>query len=1211
MKKNVSRFLAVVLVFTMAMGFASCGGSSCGGTPEPEKFTISVENGTGSGTYEKGKEITVEAIVPAGKEFSAWQSGGVTVSTFNPYTFTVTENLTLTAVFKDKESETFTITVENGTGGGTYEKGKEITVEATVPEGKEFSAWQSGGVTVSTSNPYTFTVTESLTLTAVFKDKDLEDLEDVVYYTVVVDGGIIVEEEAASASVEKGDEVTIRAVVPEFYEFERWMSNDVKVSDTPEFKHTVTGNVKFSSVIKAVSRYSLTLEGCTAESKYEAGVETVTVTANTPANYKFVNWTINDVPVSAPSVYEFELNEDTTVKANFKRINIHVDASADNELVQVTVTSDNDDPDAEVYEEGDSITVEARARNGISVIAWRDEEGTLLSRSNPYTFVATDDVTLIAEIGNVYTVELEGATFVDSELTQDVFGENGDCGVEALLEENEKFVNWTDGEGNIVSTVNPYIFKVKGNIKLKANVAVVEGKTYIFEGENADLSQNINMDGNPGNIEKHMDDDHGDPVLNAVNKCSNGYVVSCFNHNVGNKVIWRINSDKAAKATLIIRMGNGSWISATQTRDIPLGPEFVAFHVNGDAIDYTPFVLEGREALEGSSNLSVYGFAADYTIAMGVDLKEGPNVIDMELLVVDHGPNIDALKLTTTANLTWVPTGKWGAPIAEYDWNVRDKFTVTVENGTGGGLYEQGSKATVEAQVPADQDFEAWRENGTIVSRENPYTFTVSRNITLTATFKEKDTEVGEKKLFVFEGENADISILDENGNPGGCESDANDNHGGESFDANRCSNGYLVAALNHRVGNKVVWRIKSDKAAKAELILRGCSGVYVSATETAEVKAAPEGLSFRINGVELMYEQFVFPGKKAATGASDWSVYHLVEDYVISTSVDLKAGWNEITLELKKKGYGPQIDALKLKTTANLSWVPTQFRNNNVPIAEYDYNINSPETYDITVVGGTGTSSYTEGRPVTIRASIPAGKKFVCWKEGEEVVSTQDVYSFIAEKTVTLTAEFEDADVIEGGKEYVFEAENADLSGIKNQNGGPANVEFDIKNGEEFVVEESKRLSNGAVVTCYNHKVGNTIVWRIKSDSDAVAKLVFRLGGVNDGGSGTKDTTFTSEKLALFANGSELAYTDAHAEAISSPTGNDDWTAGKVVNDYEFLANISLKEGWNEISLVLNDTNFGPQIDAMKLTTTADLAWTPVSNNGVNIADYGYNITE
>ena len=69
------------------------------------------------------------------------------------------------------EIYTITVEAENGTveGAGKYEHGAEATLTATAAEGYEFTCWTSGEDTVSTANPYKFTVTADLALVANFK----------------------------------------------------------------------------------------------------------------------------------------------------------------------------------------------------------------------------------------------------------------------------------------------------------------------------------------------------------------------------------------------------------------------------------------------------------------------------------------------------------------------------------------------------------------------------------------------------------------------------------------------------------------------------------------------------------------------------------------------------------------------------------------------------------------------------------------------------------------------------------------------------------------------------------------------------------------------------------------------------------------------------------------------------------------------------------
>jgi len=78
----------------------------------------------------------------------------------------VTPSCTITVV----ASPTDAGTVE----GGTYKKGKLVTVTANAAEGYTFVAWMENGDKVSTDAAYTFTVTEDRKLVAVFEEVEEE-----------------------------------------------------------------------------------------------------------------------------------------------------------------------------------------------------------------------------------------------------------------------------------------------------------------------------------------------------------------------------------------------------------------------------------------------------------------------------------------------------------------------------------------------------------------------------------------------------------------------------------------------------------------------------------------------------------------------------------------------------------------------------------------------------------------------------------------------------------------------------------------------------------------------------------------------------------------------------------------------------------------------------------------------------------------------------
>ena len=65
--------------------------------------------------------------------------------------------------------------------------------------------------------------------------------------------------------------------------------------------------------------------------------------------------------------------------------------------------------------------------------------------------------------------------------------------------------------------------------------------------------------------------------------------------------------------------------------------------------------------------------------------------------------------------------------------------SATAENGTveGAGQYEEGTQATLTATAAEGYEFVNWTVDGTEVSTENPYTFTVTADVALVANFQE------------------------------------------------------------------------------------------------------------------------------------------------------------------------------------------------------------------------------------------------------------------------------------------------------------------------------------------------------------------------------------------------------------------------------------------------------------------------------------------
>ena len=134
---------------------------------------------TGGGIYPYGASVTISAEVNPDYEFLNWTKyvlgNGTVVSTEPSYTFEVTGegNMGFVAYFTTSgKTVTVLANIPGGEilGGGVYHYGDEVTVEAIPHPGYVFTSWAEGRGTVSTDNPYRFTVTEDLVLIANFEE---------------------------------------------------------------------------------------------------------------------------------------------------------------------------------------------------------------------------------------------------------------------------------------------------------------------------------------------------------------------------------------------------------------------------------------------------------------------------------------------------------------------------------------------------------------------------------------------------------------------------------------------------------------------------------------------------------------------------------------------------------------------------------------------------------------------------------------------------------------------------------------------------------------------------------------------------------------------------------------------------------------------------------------------------------------------------------
>lgn len=153
MKKILNkRVLSCILALFLIPAFLLTLFAGCADDEETaDTYTVTVVNGTIDGTdgsttdeYEAGASVTVTATVPNGQTFVAWTEDGEVVSTENPYTFEVTGNVTLTAVFETLVVAGDALNLNKSTGGnpiGGFGIGNDTFDSSWTTES---TAWQEG-----------------------------------------------------------------------------------------------------------------------------------------------------------------------------------------------------------------------------------------------------------------------------------------------------------------------------------------------------------------------------------------------------------------------------------------------------------------------------------------------------------------------------------------------------------------------------------------------------------------------------------------------------------------------------------------------------------------------------------------------------------------------------------------------------------------------------------------------------------------------------------------------------------------------------------------------------------------------------------------------------------------------------------------------------------------------------------------------------------
>lgn len=395
-------------------------------------------NGTDDKQAVEGDKITVKAAEYPGYQFVRWEvvTDNVTITGVNneEATFTMpNENVEL----KARYNKLYTITVDGGHADVTSAlTGKEITVDADVPDGKKFMGWKAEGITLTPaqqqSEHITFFMPEgNVTLTAEYK----------TLHTVTVIGADGTSTVLPDTYIE-GDMVTVNAAdygIPAD-EFDSWESNDIRLTTDKRQSPTLTfkmvdKNVTLTAVPKTLFTITVTggtVNGESTTARVKAG-DWVTIKAeNKGDDWKFIEWKL-----TGPENFTLDTSQ-STVQFQMPSGNVTLEA-VQMEYRTVTINNGNSSTVDEKALHGDSITVTAEEVDGKRFAYWEvtGPDGIKkLTDKNITVTVPEGDITLTAKYNELYTVTVDGeivGAFIEDEWVQ----------IKANVPADRKFEGWT------------------------------------------------------------------------------------------------------------------------------------------------------------------------------------------------------------------------------------------------------------------------------------------------------------------------------------------------------------------------------------------------------------------------------------------------------------------------------------------------------------------------------------------------------------------------------------------------------------------------------------------------------------------------------------------------------------------------------------------------------------------------------------------------
>ena len=432
---------------------------------------------------------------PQFAQFNGWSNGNENpVASFNVVSDdTITANFGFQTYQVDVNVYPDALVGTVAVAPATPEYGESVTLTATAADHWVFDHWtDADGTTIGTDLTYTSGLLfEDVAYNAYFV-RDTHTVvalvEDDTYGTTEVTNT----DAEVAANFVHGSAATLAFTEGYGYTFAGWSNGTAIVStDNPYTIDEVEEDITLTATVTPID-YTVTVvvaEGQSARGTVSTTTPTVaylgtaTITATPKYGYVFDSWTTEDGDaVELPLV----ITQDTTIVANFGYDQFTVTGAPHADCIMMGTVA----PATQDIDYHSTATLTATANYGYHFTKWVDAAGNELGTTESIDIVVEGDSAVYAMFDYEQmdvTINVNDPLFGSAEVTSATapYFFSQTLTIKAIAEEHYHFNEWIDGDGNTVSTENPYTFIVTGPVNYTAVFAIDTHTVTLVYNENA------------------------------------------------------------------------------------------------------------------------------------------------------------------------------------------------------------------------------------------------------------------------------------------------------------------------------------------------------------------------------------------------------------------------------------------------------------------------------------------------------------------------------------------------------------------------------------------------------------------------------------------------------------------------------------------------------------------------------------------------------